>query len=606
MKFQVVYEYDVDFDAPLEQVWSRVSDTNRLHEVSGAEAYTANEAIQSDKSIIRYCRGYLDKANVNLLFVWDETLAEWKAPYYMRQQRNFERPFRGSIVLEFHLTPIATGTKVHTKLTYFGDSFSGWLFSKLGVFKKISNIRCAAAIDFINAKEVSTAGQNIKTWKKPIYNMAQISRIDQIINKINTQTFGNELGKKIAGYIMYSLLVDVSHIRPIHISKKWELPEAVVIEAFLQSMVLGLLEMRWDILCPQCRTAKLETAGLHEIPKSEHCGSCNIDFSLNFNENVEMTFLPAKWLREVGETTFCMLSAQLTPHIIAQLRIPKSQKNIFEHPLKPGVYRCRALEDRRKVEFVISESDTTFPVIQLTNDDLIIMPEKSDELTLINNADHPRYFLIEDLKYKEEALTGQKVTSMHVFRQLCPEQLIKPGDNIGISQLTILFTDLKDSTAFYYEIGESNAYRVVREHFSFLSSIIYKNHGSLVKTIGDSVMAVFYRPQDSIAACLEIRESLKNFNATNNCNITIKLGVHQNNCIAVNINNILDYFGTAINVTARLHGLSDGDDIIVSDTVMQDQTVQSDLANYEKIKCSERVKGVPDPVEFYRVYKKPS
>jgi class 3 adenylate cyclase len=190
---------------------------------------------------------------------------------------------------------------------------------------------------------------------------------------------------------------------------------------------------------------------------------------------------------------------------------------------------------------------------------------------------------------------------MHVFRQLCPEQLIRPGDNIGISNLTILFTDLKDSTAFYFEVGEATAYRIVREHFGFISEIIHRNHGAIVKTIGDSVMAVFNEPKDSVLACLDIQSHTKEFNKTFKSHIAIKLGIHRDNCISVNLNNMMDYFGTAINVTARLHGLSDGHDIIVSETLMNDPEVNDLLKDHIKSKQSELVKGVPEPVVFYRV-----
>jgi class 3 adenylate cyclase len=400
---------------------------------------------------------------------------------------------------------------------------------------------------------------------------------------------------------MYSLAIDVASIRPINLALKWKLPQKQVIEACMQAMVVGLLEMRWEILCPQCRVVKVNSAGLHDIPKSVHCSSCCIDFGLDFNENIEMIFFPAQWLRQVNSTTYCMLSPRLTPQITAQIRIHPNHEKIIDYSLEPGIYRCRILEEQRSVTVIVNQKDASFPVIELTQDKMHLLPEKKTAWTLINNSQNARFFIIENLKYKENTLTAQKVSTMHVFRQLCPEQLIRPGDSIGISRLTILFTDLKDSTAFYYKVGEAQAYHIVREHFGFLSEIIYKHNGTLVKTIGDSVMAVFYDSKDGVAACLDVRDHLEEFNRKNKTEISIKLGIHEDNCISVNMNNLMDYFGTAINVVARLHALSDGNDIIISEEIMQNPAVELLLKKNKKLKKTRLVKGVPHPLVFYSV-----
>lgn len=43
-----------------------------------------------------------------------------------------------------------------------------------------------------------------------------------------------------------------------------------------------------------------------------------------------------------------------------------------------------------------------------------------------------------------------------------------------------------------------------------------------------------------------------------------KVGTHSGACIAVNLNERIDYFGSTVNRAARIQGLSDGRDIMVS------------------------------------------
>src|SRR3546814_9306199 len=54
--------------------------------------------------------------------------------------------------------------------------------------------------------------------------------------------------------------------------------------------------------------------------------------------------------------------------------------------------------------------------------------------------------------------------------------------------------------------------------------------------------------------------------------LTIKLGVHEGPCIAVTLNGRLDYFGTTVNMAARLQGESRGGDVVLSEAVATDRS----------------------------------
>ncbi len=55
--------------------------------------------------------------------------------------------------------------------------------------------------------------------------------------------------------------------------------------------------------------------------------------------------------------------------------------------------------------------------------------------------------------------------------------------------------------------------------------------------------------------------------------IVIKLGVHSGPTIAVTLNDRLDYFGSTVNMAARLQGQSEGRDIVLSPETAADATV---------------------------------
>jgi class 3 adenylate cyclase len=53
----------------------------------------------------------------------------------------------------------------------------------------------------------------------------------------------------------------------------------------------------------------------------------------------------------------------------------------------------------------------------------------------------------------------------------------------------------------------------------------------------------------------------------------LKVGIHYGPCIAVTLNERLDYFGSTINIAARLEGQSSGHDIVISTPVRNDPEV---------------------------------
>jgi len=109
-------------------------------------------------------------------------------------------------------------------------------------------------------------------------------------------------------------------------------------------------------------------------------------------------------------------------------------------------------------------------------------------------------------------------------------------------------------------------------HFDVLKKVINDADGALVKTIGDAVMAIFRRPAGALQAMLAAQEMLA---APPNgmSPLTLKAGIHEGPCIVVTLNDRLDYFGSTVNMAARLESLSTGDDVVISHAIYDDAEV---------------------------------
>jgi class 3 adenylate cyclase len=116
-------------------------------------------------------------------------------------------------------------------------------------------------------------------------------------------------------------------------------------------------------------------------------------------------------------------------------------------------------------------------------------------------------------------------------------------------------------------------------------------------------MAVFRSAADGLLAMLEVQRALAE-PADGNTPLQLKAGLNTGPCIAVTLNDRLDYFGSTVNMAARLEGLSSGSDVIISRSVYDDAKVR-ELIESEDLAAEEfdmLLKGFEDErFELWRV-----
>jgi class 3 adenylate cyclase len=344
---------------------------------------------------------------------------------------------------------------------------------------------------------------------------------------------------------------------------------------------------------------------LHELPEGAHCASCNIDYRRDFAHNVELTFHPEPWLRALPEGELCLLGQGTTPHVRFQAEVGAHAQKSFTLALPPGPHRFRTVEAGGEADATIA--DATIPEVTardaeagLTID--LALPGRRGEFFVRNDTDRPLFFVVEDRNRTKDALTGERVIAMPAFRRLCPEQLLRPGDDVAIGRIAIMFTDLQGSTRLYEELGDATAYRLVRDHFAFLSERVQQHNGFIVKTVGDAVMAAFHDPADAVGAVLSIQDEVAKFNrGRRDAAIVLKLGLHAGSCIAVTAGGVLDYFGSTINTAARLEHQCRGGEVVISDAVIADDQARAVLGARPMIVETATMRGLNAPVGFVRI-----
>src|SRR5204862_6366444 len=104
-----------------------------------------------------------------------------------------------------------------------------------------------------------------------------------------------------------------------------------------------------------------------------------------------------------------------------------------------------------------------------------------------NETDAEQLLILERMEWSDQATTAAEVTALQVFRDLFASEALRPGEQISVGTLTVLFTDLRNSTRMYREIGDATAFGRVMNDFDILRQAIADEGGALVKTLGDAV-----------------------------------------------------------------------------------------------------------------------
>ncbi len=441
-------------------------------------------------------------------------------------------------------------------------------------------------------------------------------RLLEIAQRLRKKTeFDQETLRPVLDLLQTGDDLTLSRLRPYALAELWGMPRHTVLDLFLHATREGLLDFSWEILCPLCRGAKSNVSSLRDLQGAAHCDTCNIRFDANLDQAVELVFSPNPAIRTVQSHEFCVGGPQVTPHIAAQQTLSVGKPLQWNLDLKPGRYRLRAVSVDGCCYIDVSENGLRAQSVSINknswNPGECALATDS-QLSLSNNSETPKLVLLEQLSWMDDAVTAAEVTARQVFRDLFSSEVIGYGEKISVGNITLVFTDLKGSTKLYEKIGDAPAFGLVMSHFEILKKHVAKHDGAIIKTMGDAIMAAFIQPVNALQAMLAAQVELApcNEEGKNASHLALKVGIHCGPCIAINQDDRLDYFGTTVNVTARLEALSCGEDLVVSQIFLEDPTVKTFLQERKRRLQTEpevaQVKGIETgPINIARIRKCP-
>ncbi|HXM50906.1 MAG TPA: adenylate/guanylate cyclase domain-containing protein [Pyrinomonadaceae bacterium] len=609
------YRWEFDLDSSPEQLWPLVADTNRFNRDTGVPSV---QMVESEGNGLKNARRRLRLSAFGILVEWEEQPFEWIRPVRFGVVRRYSKGPIAELRVVVDLNPrnqpndlpVGAHQPVGTKLTY-----QVWAKPRnviglmaipiqIGILSARSFARTLREYDHL-AKQGRTAA-NLTT--KPEFVSGGRARLLALSEKMAAAGTESELVALLVDYLENADEFALSRIRPYELAREWNCPRRTALEVCLCATRAGILDLQWNLICPLCRGGA-GTDSLRDLESTVHCPGCNIDFAINFEQSVELTFRPNPSIRNTDVETFCTGGPQVAPHVVAQQLLEPHATRAIELSLDAGRYRLRTMSVPGWQHLRASETGERAMTLRATADGWAseeLQLAKDAKLNFENATGDEQLFILERTAWSDDAATAAEVTALQVFRDLFASEALRPGEQISVGTLTVLFTDLKDSTRMYREIGDATAFGRVMNHFDILKQVIAEEDGALVKTIGDAVMAVFRCPARAVRAMLDVQAQLAS-PPEGMQPLSLKAGLHTGPCIAVTLNDRLDYFGSTVNMAARLEGQSTGDDVVISSAVYSDPQVRDLLGDPDEGFSAARfempLKGFEERFELWRVTK---
>ena len=337
---------------------------------------------------------------------------------------------------------------------------------------------------------------------------------------------------------------DLFRVNPIQYTTANGLSEAEGIELFVHAAKVGLFEIQWLLICAYCPQVAGSFRELDQVHPRFQCEFCNAINDVALDDYIQVAFTVSSAIRDIVFRHPEMLSVEdyylrynfskhfKAPHgmtheqLVAALSrgfadIEADRQRSFEFEVTAGRFEVLDLSHKLLLVFFANgePAEPQGTQVRLESGRFVVpdRPTGPREMVLgdgrfafrqtvdlnpgkhiiqIENrtSDRGRFWFLQYpsqfephlVKY-EPFLSGRRLLLTPCFGELYKTQLVDERESLAVSDITYLFTDLKDSTPLYESVGDVNAYFLVRQHFDILNKIIRERSGTIVKTIGDAL-----------------------------------------------------------------------------------------------------------------------
>ena len=590
----------IECQSPRPSLWQAIASTHRFNQAIRNPPIVAAEL--DNAGAARYV---VTQRLAGLELNYEERPFEWRASEFVSIQRRFLNGPALDYTLTWGFEDRPDGGTIVTQV--LESTPRSWLFWP---FVRLHTGKFARAL----AAQVRDIDDSLRAGM-PAFHTARRSRVhvpalDEACAELTRLVAPEQvvLVERLRTFIAEAGDVDVARIRPYALVRRWELDDTCrreLLVVCLLAVRAGLLELTWEILCPSCRAAADELDSLAELTETGHCHFCDLSIAVDLDQAVEAAFRPAPHIRSVPTEPYCIGGPFRTPHVLEQVILQPDARACVSAPAEPGRYRIFA-RGGDAVRVSVKEGGPQRMAIELGGrGQAPVEVSAGASVDIHNPTDHERHVKLERVEWLNDAATAYDISLLPQFRREFSAEVVRAGVALKVARVAVLFTDLSGSTAMYERMGDAVAYRFVQENFDLSQRVIEANHGAVVKTIGDAVMAAFASAENAVAAAVSLQRAFVEFadRQSNIEGVQLKVGINAGPCYAVTANGVFDYFGQTINTAARLEALAGPGTIIVPTRLLEkckSLPWWRDVAEVTEFEAA--LRGVSAPVQTSRLH----
>jgi len=536
----ICYRWKWQLSSTPEDLWPFISDTHRLHIVTGLPSET-------DKT---------DESLTGSALLFQTPPDKEKSSYNWIKNKciisHFKFP-KGSLLeasVEIYLEKNEQGTVLKQELKLTPNSF----FAKIAIpfllgkniHTKLSNLY-QDIDDVIQGKKEDSFVQNVSLVT---------SNMQPYIKKAATKLIDKGFKKKSVKALVRTICHDpdqpLETMRPYVYGTTWGLSPKQVFDLFIGATKVSLLKVKWVLTCPKCGKENPSFSSLKEIETSFKCPLCQEEIQPDLRDDLEIVFTPNPSIRSLQPNKKNIQGPTHNPKIVVQFDLNPNETTSEVHYLPKGhysVYTESSKTDKWKSVTINSENQGVI-YIEVSDEEVVVSEELANKPTikLANRTNIKKKIIFEEISWKGKKISGTLANSSQFYRNNITVGTGGPKQPINVSDISILVTDIDASIELCLSQGDLDFYKFLKEIQKFQETIISQHDGSIIKTMGDTTFAAFENPKECLEAALSIRNEFHIFNATlpDQNQVMMKFAMHRGPCVAINSFNQLDYFGSTI------------------------------------------------------------
>jgi class 3 adenylate cyclase len=131
--------------------------------------------------------------------------------------------------------------------------------------------------------------------------------------------------------------------------------------------------------------------------------------------------------------------------------------------------------------------------------------------------------------------------------------------------VTIMFSDIEDSTVLTERLGDAKWQDLLRAHNGMIREQLRAHGGYEVKTMGDGFMVAFQSAKKGLDCAIAIQRAFADHNTADGDHVRVRIGLHAGEAVREND----DFFGKNVILASRIAGKAAGGEVLVSSLLRQ-------------------------------------